>query len=50
MNKSENKGLLATDVLLLGLIFLGYYGYQKEESSINTIVTEDDQLEIHKGL
>ena len=50
MNKSEKKGLLATTALLLGLFFLGYYGHQKEESSINKIIIEDDQLEIHKGL
>ena len=51
MNKSENKGLLATALLLLGLFFLGYYGRDSSsEISNNISVVEDDQLEIHKGL
>ena len=36
MNKSENKGLLATVLLLLGLFFLGYYGADyNSDSSVN---------------
>ena len=51
MNKSENKGLLATALLLLGLFSLGYYGRDSSsEISNNISVVEDDQLEIHKGL
>ena len=37
MNKSENKGLFATAILLLGLFFLGYYFDKKEENSITEI-------------
>ena len=51
MNKSENKGLLGTALLLLGLFFLGYYGRDSSSGISNNIsVVEDDQLEIHKGL
>ena len=50
MNKSENVGLLATAALLLVLFFLGYYGNQKEEISINTSEIKDEQQAINKEL
>jgi hypothetical protein len=50
MNKSENVGLLATAALLLVLFFLGYYGNQKEEISINTSEIKDEQQVINKEL
>jgi hypothetical protein len=50
MHKSENVGLLATAALLLVLFFLGYYGNQKEEISINTSEIKDEQQAINKEL
>ena len=50
MNKSENVGLLATAALLLVLFFLGYYGNQKEEISINTSEIKDEKQAINKEL
>ncbi len=51
MDRSENKGLLATVLLLLGLFFLGYYGqdYQSDDTSELSKV-EDNQLLINKDL
>ena len=50
MNKSDNMGLLSTAALLLVLFFLGYYGNQKEEISINTSEIKDEQQAINKEL
>ena len=51
MNKSENKGLLATVLLLLGLFFLGYYGADyKTDASVNISNIEDSKLSINKDL
>ena len=51
MNKLENKGLLATVVLLLGLFFLGYYGQDYQSNvSPNISKVEDNQLSINKNL
>ena len=47
MNKSDNMGLLSTAALLLALLFLGYYGNQKEEISIYISEIEDEQLAIN---
>jgi hypothetical protein len=51
MNKSENKGLLATVLLLLGLFFLGYYGADyNSDSSVNLSNIEGGKLSINKDL
>ncbi len=51
MDKSENKGLLATVLLLLGLFFLGYYGADyKSDGSVNISNKEDSKLSINKDL
>ena len=51
MNKSDNKGLLATVLLLLGLFFLGYYGADyKSDGTINLSNIEDSKLSINKDL
>ena len=45
MNKSENKGLLATAILLVGLFLLGYYGRNSSsEISNNTSAIEGEQI------
>jgi hypothetical protein len=51
MDRSENKGLLATVLLLLGLFILGYYGqdYQSNDAS-ELLKVEDSQLLINKDL
>ena len=51
MDKSENKGLLATFILLLALFFFGYDGkdYQSDSSS-NLTQIDDNQLLINKDL
>ena len=51
MDRSENKGLLATVLLLLGLFILGYYGqdYQSNDAS-ELSKMEDSQLLINKDL
>ena len=44
-SKNENKGLLATALLLLGLFFLGYYGRDSSsEFSNNITIVEDEQI------
>ena len=51
MNKSENKGLLATVLLLLGLFFLGYYGADyNTDGSVDLSNIEDSKLLINKDL
>ena len=50
MNKSENKGLFATAILLLGLFFLGYYSDKNEENFITTINIEDTQSAITEDI
>ena len=51
MDRLENKGLLATVLLLLGLFLLGYYGqdYQSDNTSELSKV-EDSQSLINKDM
>jgi len=51
MNKSENKGLLGTALLLLGLFFLGYYGRDSSsEITKNIFILEYNQVSRNKNL
>ncbi len=51
MNSIENKGLLATVLLLLGLFFLGYYGQDNQSDDASELSkVEDSQLLINKDL
>ena len=44
-SKNENKGLLATAILLIGLFFIGYYGRNSSsEISNNITIVEDEQI------
>ena len=51
MEKADNKGLLATVLLLIGLFFLGYYGrdYQSD-ISVNILDLEDNSLVVSKKI
>ncbi len=49
MDSSENKGLLATFLLLVALFLFGYYGKDHQsDSSSNLLHVEDNQLLINK--
>ena len=43
-SKNENKGLLATAILLIGLFFIGYYGRNSSSVVSNNIaIVEGEQ-------
>ena len=49
MDSSENKGLLATFLLLVALFLIGYYGKDHQSDSFsNLLQIEDSQLLINK--
>lgn len=50
MEKSDNRGLLATVVLLLVLFFVGYYSEKNEENSIADRNVEDGLSAITENL
>jgi len=51
MDRSENKGLLATVLLLLGLFFFGYYGqHYKSNDASELQKVEDSQILINKDI
>ena len=50
MDKSENKGLLATALLLLRFFFLGFYAEKKEETSLTNLNIESNQSLISESI
>ena len=51
MDSSENKGLLATFLLLVSLFLFGYYGKDHQsDSSSKLLQIENSQLLINKDL